>query len=261
MVMTHTKVPVDPYDTATLLEVPTSVVEAALKRLQDGSSSWIVVSGKICSGKDTVAPLVQPALGYTDVVRVGYSDMLKRDLGAAMAAIAHSGFTGKDLVREVSRVSLREEEIASDLITVVEPIVTELGVLDLQQRTDLNRDLLIDMGGKWLNDNEQLSRQAAARCLELIACGASVYLTGGRFEPDVRIPQDAGATIIRLDVTPEVQRARLLKRDGLEPLDHVVNALNEIALDDWSRFDVRVPNNGTLDEGLQAVLDSIGAKA
>jgi hypothetical protein len=259
--MTHTKVLVDPQETASSLDVPLDVVKSALARIHDRSSSWIVVSGKICSGKDTIAPLVQPALGYTDVVRVGYSDMLKRDLGAAMATIAHSGLTGAPLVAEVAKVSLRNEDIANDLIKVVGPVLDEHGVLDLQLRTDLNRELLIQMGSTWLVDNAQLSRQAAARCLELISTGASVYLTGGRFEPDVAIPQDAGATIIRLDVSTEVQRQRLLARDGLEPLAHVINDAGEVALDNWPRFDVRVSNDTTLQAGLDSVLSKMGAHA
>lgn len=240
-----------------------AVAEAAVSNLADRTCVWIVVSGKMCSGKDTLAPMILPALGRSDSVRVGYSDPMRAELQTAIDLLTGRTDTLSALAEDlVSALSL-DPGHAFELARLLAPAVADPGHgLTGSSRTDLTRQLLQSFGTEWRceDDEEYWSRMVSVMCLHRIAEGHSVYLTGGRFESDVRIPKSLGARIVRLDVSREVQLARLLQRDGLVPDAETLDHKGEVALDDWDGFDVRVVNDGEPGAALEAVTATLRAR-
>ena len=156
-----------------------------------------------------------------------------------------------------------EAEHAEELTELLGPLVRNPNHgVDASLRTDLMRKILVLFGSDWRTQSDPgyWSRRGAAQSLRYLSKGTSVYLTGGRFLPDVEIPQAEGAKIIRLDITAETQADRLRERDGLDVNMEAVNDPSETALDNWDGFDVRVSNDGTLQEGLDAVYAELKKK-
>lgn len=242
------------------LKLDVDVLLKAQTLLKEKTSSWIVVSGKLASGKDTIGPLVQPALGYTNCVRLGFGDTIRVEANQAIKILTAREESDDFLAGEISEKMNLKLKYAKKLVTMLRDLVKEPdNNVTAFTRTDLMRDVLINFGSEWRleDDPAYWARQLGALSLQNISNGNNVYLTGGRYLPDVEVAQDLGAKIIRIDVTEEVQAARLWERDGLLPDKSVINHPSETALDNWPRFDVRVDNNGTVEEGLNKVLEKM----
>lgn len=250
----------DPFKMSELLGVPVDTAATAMRNIKTREASWILVSGKMCSGKDSVAPLLQPRLGYELIERVSYSDFMRVEANQAIKILTGRTEPESVLSDEIAGQLLLEKIHAQQLVSMLAPSVRkpDHGIV-AQQRTDLIRDILILFGTDWRTDADPTywSRRAAAKSIKLLSEGVSVFLTGGRFLPDVELPQDVGATIVRLDITEETQKQRLAARDGLTPPPETLNHISETALDDWPRYDVRVDNNGTLEEGVELVVSKL----
>lgn len=248
--------------------VTDATIKQALSNLAGHTACWVVVSGKMGSGKDTVAPLVPPALGYTDVERVGYSDPMKAEYQTIIDMFGEAPYY-IDLEQEVTsplvtQLGYKPQHAAAAAELVLGVLQSAPGKVGGWDRTNANRLVLQNIGADWRTEDDEAywSKRVTVTCLEKIADGTSVYLTGGRFEPDVAIPQAMGAKIIRLDVSQEVQLKRLLDRDGVVPTEEELSHPGEVALDEWSHFDVRIDNNGTLEECMKALLAKLeGNKA
>lgn len=246
-------------DNILALGVPRDTAERAAHNLQNRVAGWVVVSGKMGSGKDTVAPLVLPGLGHTDVARVGYSDPMKTEYQYLLDLIwgaATDLASARLLARTVEKTLGYRFDDALEAVSDVQQVLAGGKPVLASDRTNQNRVVLQKVGGHWRtwSDEAYWSKMVSILCLEKIAEGTSVYLTGGRFLPDVEIPQAMGATIIRLDVTREVQLQRLQGRDGGLPTEAELNHPGELALDDWDGFDIRIDNNGTLEEAMENIL-------
>ena len=87
--------------------------------------------------------------------------------------------------------------------------------------------------------------------------GLNVVLTGGRYEPDVLIPKALGAIIIRIDADPSVRSHRILQRDGVIPTEEQLCHSGEVALDDWDGYDIRIDNNGSVQEAISEIQERL----
>lgn len=247
---------VDRLTAAESVGVSREVARQALTNIDDRRVLWVVVSGKLCSGKDTLAPLLLPALGFRGV-RVGYSDPMREELQRAIDLLTGRGESPEVLADEVSRELSMTLDHARELVALLGPSVAVVDHgLTGSTRTDLTRTLLQKLGSTWHceADPEYWSRRVSAMCLQRLAEGESVFLTGGRFLPDVEIPKGLGAVVVRLDVSRRVQLARCAARDGLVPDEQTLTHAGEVALDDWAGFDVRVGNDGPVEAALAQVV-------
>jgi hypothetical protein len=234
---------------------PESEREACLN-LKDGKVAWLVVSGKMTSGKDTIAPLLAPLLpGKVYLPR--YGNLMRAELDPILDIMRQNeGSTKEQLVDLLYPEANLTEPRLRELIGVLGPELLESDfTLTAHSRTVGVRYVLQQLGDTWRceNDRGYWARRAVVDAVQALAAGESVITTGGRFAPDVELPAERGAVILRLDVTRETQLARLTDRDGLAPSPEVLLALDhsgEVALDDWKGFHVRVDNDGTLAEVL-----------
>lgn len=231
----------------------------ALRRLFTREQMWLIVSGKMFSGKDTVAPQLTGTLpGEVKMPR--YGDLMRADLAPTLTDLntmvrANAGTT--DMVEHVAHhMDLREEYAAAIVEALAPEIAARTEPLTPLDRTVGIRFVLQELGSTWRTqtDEDYWAREAALVALPLIGAGYSVITTGGRFLPDVDIPRASAATLLRLDITRATQLERMKARDGIEPTPEALAALDhegETALDDYA-FDVRVDNDGVLGDTLTA---------
>lgn len=237
------------------LAVSQEIVDKARDNIGSRKAGWVVFSGKMVSGKDTIAPLSLPAIGFTNVARIGFSDVIKPELELAYKIASKFLSTGLEssVARQIGEELNLGDAAAAEFAAILFP-EAKAGRTDAWARTETNRLLLQKLGIEWRTDDLGYWSRATSRAsLELLSKSISVYLTGARFEVDVVYPQLAGAQIIRLDVLRKTQLARLKARDGLAPDVEVLEHLSETALDDWAFFNFRTSNDGELQECLDKV--------
>lgn len=251
-----------------------STAAAAADAVTSGRAVFIVVSGRMCSGKDSIAPDLAPGMGLPNCLRIGYSIPMREELDQAfqlayaVAGPEHVLAAGaqRDIAEAlVDVLRLAPEHGVAMAAKVGAEIVSAAGrgeVALASARTEGTRDLLQLLGSDWRQDQdvEYWPKRVVVPALRALAEGTSVYLTGGRYEPDVEVPRGLQALTVRLDVTRETQLRRLRERDGLVPTAATLAALDhpgETALDDWPHFDVRVDNNEDGPAAQAAVTDEI----
>lgn len=88
--------------------------------------------------------------------------------------------------------------------------------------------------------------------------GTSVYISDVRFTNELRAMEILGAPTVRMWVTPEVQRQRLIGRDGSAPTAEALNHPSETELDN-AEFDYVIDNNGdiSIDDNADQLVKSL----
>ena len=232
-----------------------------LTDLASGAVMWVVVSGKMCAGKDTIAPALVDLMP-TRTTMLRYGNLMRAELDPALDVIrAHypdGSLFEDDVVEKVAETLTLPLEHARTLVDRLAPeMVASDGTLTASSRTEGIRSVLQDLGDDWrcIEDPDYWARKAAQESMAELASGRSVILTGGRFLPDVDMPRAAGAFLLRLSVTRQTQIERLSARDGIAPSAETLRALDhkgETALDGYAHFDTVVDNNGHIDKALHA---------
>lgn len=224
--------------------VPRGTYSKQEELLRSGQLAYVVLGGKMASGKDTIGPML--SLPGDSLVLLSYGEVLRQELKKVLPVIESDTTSDRESHAELIADSLGYSlDNALALYNQVKYQLELDGHLDPWERTDFNRTLLQSMGSEWLPDDDYLPRTASKQAMGHIADGNSVVLTGGRFEPDVSFPSVAGAICVRLVVSRETQLDRLMSRDGLglsDELERQMNHPGEIALDDYP-MDVMVRND------------------
>lgn len=242
------------------------VAREAAARVATGELALLGVNGWMGSGKDTIAPLVMAAVG----------------LDVAAGGVVHSYFA-KALKSEV------DERVLPALTDATCPTVGAaalVGGLDVpleqaRQVTDRMWDHTRPGHGltaysrttemRWLlqfwgtnvrraQDSDYWVKLALIPVISHLAEGRHVYVTDARFPNEVDGARRLGFHVVRLDITRETQRARLMGRDGLteEQYLEATSHPSETALDDFPRFDQRIGNDGGV-ERIAPVVAEIAA--
>lgn len=243
---------------------------SAAANLTNGKAMILAVSGKLASGKDTIAPLVLGALGVRDYEQQSFAHALKYELDLIIGLI-------RDWFDETPRPALtpalRDElagriaahmdfpaEQAREFFTgALANQVLCVRSLHARSRTKVIRRALQVLGTevRRTQDENYWVKRALAEAFKALATGRTVYFTDCRFPNEVAAPKGAGAFVVRLDVSPAIQRARLLARDGLIADEAALTHVSEVALDECEDFDVRVLNHGPKAETVAAVVDGL----
>lgn len=241
------------------------IAEKAQLALTRGQVLFTVVGGKMCSGKDTIAPaLSQTGIGGRNEL-MRYGDLMRKDLQPGLALLCEmdaAGAPADDVIDAIGERMVLARDLTTELYEVLQPEVRGRGgVLTPWDRTMGLRHVLQNLGDSWRLSEDETYWAASARdaALERLAHGVSVILTGGRFLPDVELPRATGAVLLRLDVTRETQLRRLRERDGIEPTQETLDALDhrsETALDEYAHFDARIRNDVDGAGALQKVVAS-----
>lgn len=231
---------------------------AAWANLTDGVSFGIGVNGKLASGKDTVAPAVLAALGIDDAEHIYFAHPLKIEMSEAIEIVRgheHPDMAAVDVAR-ICDIPDRQANLIVGLLWTPTHDAEAGPTLDGWSRHPGVRTALQYWGTEIRRAVDELYwvKKAMQVTYGALAEGRCVYVTDMRFPNEADAANDAGLHTIRLDITPETQRARLAGRDGLEIDEAALVHESELALDDYDRFGLRIDNNGPLEPTVDTIV-------
>lgn len=253
-------------DHADLAEMVASLVDKrrtlAGRRLAGGALPGIGLAGPMGSGKDTTAAALAYVLRHPSVAhvaggraarRVAFADVLKRE--AYRQALAVKSIlalrSGVESALDVERAIVEDEALCWAFMPAGAPLPGGLVGLYCQIVADAERE---GDAGAWDEDAfiavktpaKRVAYQLLGQTVRSVDSGYWVRaaVEGVDWErefpifTDVRMPNevealyDAGAPVVYLRVSPEVQRERLLTRDGSLPSADALAHETETALDE-----------------------------
>ena len=232
------------------------------KRLAGGALPGIGLAGSMGSGKDTTAAALTDLLRHPSVAhvaggraarRVAFADVLKREAYRQALAVK-SILTLRSGVRsalDVERAIVEDEALCAAFMPAGAPLPGGLVGAYCQIVADSERE---GDTGAW-DEDVFISVKTPAKRVAYQLLGQTVrsvdpgYWVRAAVEgvdwerefpifTDVRMPNevealyDAGAPVVYLRVSPEVQRERLLTRDGSLPSADALAHETETALDE-----------------------------
>lgn len=250
---THTPTSREFVDTARWAGVDENTIAAAITADQPR----LVVSGRLASGKDTVAEAVMHRLGRQDAVRVSFATPLRKEVDELIAAIRETGADAAvETVARVGGITTEKARYTAELLCqalaanpdVHSHVRTREIRLALQEwGTDVRRSA----------DSEYWVKQAMRQVVELLAEQRPVYVTDARFPNEVAAARNLGFLAVRLEVDLPIRAARLKARDGLDIDPAAENHPSEMELENYTGFDLWVDNSGDLDTTVTNVVAAL----
>lgn len=231
-----------------------------------GRPILVAVTGKIATGKDTVGKSLMEKLGRTDFLHTAFAAALKEEVNVAIEALRHVQAVGGGKTTALEELISRFPDIPVEwLARVRDALWDELHegkILDSYSRTVGVRKTL----QWWGTDIRRAQKDSywVDRLLDQVVpaleADTSVLVTDVRFPNEADALLDIGGFVIRLDVSREIQAARLFQRDGVELTPDKENHKSEISLDDYDKFTLRVNNDYlTIDQAVAYIIESIPA--
>ena len=232
------------------------------KRLAGGALPGIGLAGPMGSGKDTTGEAIAGLLRHPSVARVAggraarrvaFADVLKRE--AYRQALAVKSIltlrSGVESALDVERAIVEDAALCEPFMPAGAPLPGGLVgaycqiVADAQREGDTgawDEDAFIAVKTPAKRVAYQLLGQAVRGVDPLFWVRAAVESVDWEREfpifTDVRMPNevaalyDAGAPVVYLRVSPQVQRERLMGRDGSLPSEEALRHETETALDE-----------------------------
>lgn len=235
------------------------------KRLAGGALPGVGLAGPMGSGKDTTAAALADLLRHPSVAhiaggraarRVAFADVLKRE--AYRQALAVKSIltlrSGVESALDVERAIVEDAALCESFMPAGAPLPGGLVGVYCQIVADAERE---GDAGAWDEDAfiavktpaKRVAYQLLGQSVRGVDSGYWVRAAvenvdwGSEFPifTDVRIPNevsalyDAGAPVVYLRVSPEVQRKRLMARDGSMPSEEALHHETETALDEAVR--------------------------
>jgi hypothetical protein len=232
------------------------------KRLAGGALPGIGLAGPMGAGKDTTAGALTDLLRHPSVAhvaggraahRVAFADVLKRE--AYRQALAVKSIltlrSGVESALDVERAIVEDEALCAAFMPAGAPLPGGLVGAYCQIVADAERE---GDTGAWDEDvfisvktpAKRVAYQLLGQTVRSVDSGYWVRaaVNGVDWErefpifTDVRMPNevaalyDAGAPVVCLRVSPQVQRERLLARDGSMPSESALAHETETALDE-----------------------------
>ena len=232
------------------------------KRLAGGALPGIGLAGSMGAGKDTTAGALADLLRHPSVAhvaggraprRVAFADVLKRE--AYRQALAVKSIlalrSGVETALDVERAIVEDEALCAAFMPAGAPLPGGLVGAYCQIVADTQRE---GDTGAWDEETFIASKTPAKRVAYQLLGQAVRRMDPGYWVraavdsvdwgsefpifTDVRMPNevaalyDAGAPVVCLRVSPQVQRERLLARDGSMPSESALTHETETALDE-----------------------------
>ena len=235
------------------------------KRLAGGALPGIGLAGSMGSGKDTTAAALADLLRHPSVAhvaggraarRVAFADELKRVAYRQVLTVKSilALRRGAESALDVERAIVEDEVLCAAFMPAGAPLPGGLVGLYCQIVADAERE---GDTGAWDEETfiavktpaKRVAYQLLGQSVRGVDSGYWVRAAvenvdwGSEFPifTDVRTPNevsalyDAGAPVVYLRVSPEVQRERLMARDGSMPSEEALHHETETALDEAVR--------------------------
>lgn len=231
------------------------------QRLVGGALPGIGLAGPMGAGKDTTGEAIADVLRHPSMTRVAggraprrvaFADVLKREAYRQALAVKNilTLRRGVESALDVERAIVEDEALCAAFMPAGAPLPGGLVGLYCQivadaQRERVGEEAFISVKTPAKRVAYQLLGQAVRRVDPGYWVRAAVEGIDWEREfpvfTDVRMPNevsalyDAGAPVVYLRVSPQVQRERLLARDGSLPSESALSHETETALDEAVR--------------------------
>lgn len=231
------------------------------RRLAGGALPGIGLAGPMGAGKDTTGEAIADVLRHPSMTRVAggraprrvaFADVLKREAYRQALAVKNilTLRRGVESALDVERAIVEDEALCAAFMPAGAPLPGGLVGLYCQivadaQRERVGEEAFISVKTPAKRVAYQLLGQAVRRVDPGYWVRAAVEGVDWEREfpvfTDVRMPNevaalyDAGAPVVYLRVSPQVQRERLLARDGSLPSESALSHETETALDEAVR--------------------------
>jgi|LauGreSuBDMM15SN_2_FD.fasta_scaffold14839_4 dephospho-CoA kinase len=245
-------------ETAAIVGLDPLTAAKARERLEAGEIVLLGLSGKLASGKDSVAEATISALGHPDATHHYYADAMKNEVDQAIAIIVQTPQGDDPSIRVADEQGVPLDQARK----VTDWLVKELAEnprVHARSRTKGIRDVLQFWGTeiRRAQDPDYWVKKTLRGAIGAAASGRSVYITDVRFPNEVGYARALGFFVGRIEITPETQATRLAARDALPPTPETLAHASERALDDYDGFDAIIDNNGSLDQTVEALCSAI----
>lgn len=232
-----------PEELSARYDLPAAITTAALSNIRNGISRFITISGKIGSGKDTVAPIVLDLLDVPNNQRGHdfFAKPLKEEINEVFYLIAMAADKDEAALYTCLKLGVPMEQAEETVNTLWDDVRN--GVVETAyDRTPAVRRALQFWGTEVRRnqDDNYWVKKALKNVLTLVAEGKTVYVTDSRFPNEVASVADAGGIAIRINVSPEEQERRIKERDGIQISEDARNHVSETSLDNYEGFHVIV---------------------
>ena len=221
--------------------------DGAFDSFDRGRAILLAFSGKIGAGKDSVAPKTFEALHQLEApVRTdAFGADLKSELNGLISVTASHG-AAEPAAREIASSSGVTLEEARHTVELMLPEISEGTLTNAYDRTTGSRAALQYWATEVRRAQDPLYwvKPVIERTIAAAARGISTQITDVRFLTEAWGAIDSGGWTIRLDVSPEEQRKRILARDGIEISEAAKSHSSETELDSFQRFAVRISTDG-----------------
>jgi dephospho-CoA kinase len=230
----------------------------AQNNLIDGKIILLAVSGKLASGKDSVARAAVTELGYPDASHHYYAAAMKNEVDQAIAIISNAKDANEAVRRIVDEQDVPENQ-ARKVTGWLLQALNDNPSLHSRIRSKIMRDVLQLWGTeiRRAQDPDYWVKKTLRAAIAAASQGESIYITDVRFPNEVLFAQALGFTVVRIEISPETQANRLAVRDSLPISPDTLNHSSETALDNFAGFDLVLDNNGPLASTVTLLVDSI----
>lgn len=249
---------------------PRALVTKARENVADGTCAFLVLSGWMGSGKDSVAPAVLERMGHAEgATHMYYALPLKTEMDDILAVLRYEFGSGRTLEQPLTDA---DRAAAAELVAyrfkmpvahahyftgdLLDAALTDPDLHARSRDQVMRRSLqLLGTEVRRAQDENYWVKKALAPTLQVLASGQTVFVTDARFPNEIEAAQSALGFATRLDITRETQERRIAARDGEGVLtEEARNHESETALDDYAGFDLRFLNEGTLDEAVDRIV-------
>lgn len=222
-------------------------VNAAQEALRSGVQ-LLAFGGKQGAGKDTIAPLVLAGLGVEAPYHSFFAQPLKKEVNDVIR-ILQEALTGSGTLLSDAQAG---DAISAEMgvpfhhaLIMVDTLADEVksgAVTSSYQRTPSVRKALQFWGTdvRRAQSETYWVGKTLQAIIDKLSEGTSVFLTDMRFTNEADAILHAGGKAIRLDISPDVQYDRIMKRDGIAISSDSREHVSETALDDYPHFFTRV---------------------
>lgn len=225
------------------LDLPQETIDKAMENLFQGRTHFVILSGKIGSGKDTVAPRIMKELGLpkNSYTQEYFAKPLKQEM-QTIIDLTRAKTNISDVVFTVAKTMNVEYKQALKTVSYLRTEVRKDRTLTSYTKKSGIRQALQYWGTNVRR--EQNEYYWVEKTLELtlpkIAKGESIYITDARFPNESDATLEYLGKLIRLDVSPEEQERRIKNRDDVIITQAMRQHISETALDDYEKFDFRI---------------------
>lgn len=221
------------------------LAEKAAYVLSSNPPVLIATSGKLASGKDTIALEFVKALGVNDQHHLSFAAPLKDEAQEVLDAIRASA-SPTEAIEKIIEFNVPRDRAEYIVEVAYEGAHNEPNV-NTRDRTTWVRTLLQYWGVEVRRhqDPNYWRNKAVLAAVDKISEGTPIIVTDARFPAEVEALQAIGFTVVRLSITSETQANRLNSRDGLKVDPKALVHETETALDDFQGFNMVIDNDDT----------------